>query len=834
VATEPSARTRAFVAWTLRNARVIWAVALLLAVPATWRTVHQYMHLRGDLEQLLPREAPSVVAIDELRARMPGLKWLGVVVDLGAPQNADAATRFLDDLAARIRSYPPDLVRAVYTGSAEERAFLEKNAPLYVSTADLKTVRARIEARRDYEVSKETGASLDDDAPPPPLDFDDIQRKYDAQLPKGGDSEHGRYISTKLDTAVLLVEVGGFSTSGSSADHRLFARVKADVEALGGPAKYAAGMRVGYAGDVAISVEELSALVQDLSVSSVLVILAVIAAIVVYYRWWRSVTALIAPLLLATVYAFGLSSLPPFNVTELNSNTAFLGSIIVGNGINFGIVLLARYVEERRAGRAVEDALVVGVHGARVGTLAAALAAGVSYAALIITQFRGFRQFGYIGGLGMVLAWATAFLLMPPLVAALDRKPQNAPPPRREGARWTAYLARFVTQHHRVIVVVGAALVTLAAFEVRTFSMDKDLEHDFSRLRRADTWKTGEGYWGRRMDAVLGQYLTPTVILADDVAQAKVIADRLREAVKTPPLSDMVATIRTLDDVLPVDQRAKIAEAAAIREDMTPKMRSLIAPDKRDAVDRFLGSDDLAPIGARDLPHRLTTAMIERDGTMGRTVLVYPRPSKALWQGEGIEAFTHAIRAAAADTGAHPARVAGSLALSADILGSIRHDGPMASGAAFLGVVFVVVLLFRWRATTAYVIASLLVGVLWLAAATMALGVKINFANFIAFPITFGIGVDYPVNVVSRFVADGEKDVVSAVQSTGSAVALCSLTTIIGYSSLLIAENRALYLFGVVAVLGELSCLTAALTLLPAVLKWTHERPERVPSRASA
>jgi predicted RND superfamily exporter protein len=816
----PGPKTRAFVAWTLRHARILWAVALLLAIPAAWRTATQYIHLKGDLEELLPRAAPSVVAIDELRARMPGLKFLGVVVDMGDAKNADAAEHFLDDLATRLRAYPQSLVRAVYTGSAEERAFLEAHAPLYVGLADLKTIQARIEARRDYEASKETGALLDEDSPPPSLDFDDIQKKYDAQLPKGGDSEHGRYVSTKLRTAVLLVEVGGFSSSGSSADHKLFERVKADIAAMGGPAHYAPGMRVGYAGDVAISVEELAALVQDLSVSSVIVMIAVIAVILLYYKWSRSIVALIAPLLVATVYAFGLASLPPFDVTALNSNTAFLGSIIVGNGINFGIVLLARYLEERRTGKTVEDALAVGVYGARVGTLSAALAAGVSYASLAVTQFRGFRQFGYIGGLGMLMAWACAFLLMPPLIAALDRTPASAPRPLNERTRWTSYVATLVTRHYRTVTILGAVLVTLAAFELRTFSVDRDLEYDFSKLRRADTWATGEGYWGRKMDAVLGQYLTPTVILCDDAAQARAIAEHLRTETKTPPLSDMIATIRTIDDVLPLDQAAKIEEAAAIREDMTPKMRSLVADDKRDKIDKLLGPEDLKPIGAKDLPHRFTTATIERDGTMGHTVLVYPRPSKALWEGPGIEAFTRVLRDAAKSAGAKPARVAGSLPLSADILGSIRHDGTLASGAAFFGVVLVVLVLFRWHATTVYVIGSLLVGVLWLAAATMMLHVKINFANFIAFPITFGIGVDYSVNVISRYIADGERDVAAAVRSTGSAVALCSLTTIIGYSSLLLAENRALFLFGVVAVLGEIACLSAALTLLPAVLEW--------------
>jgi uncharacterized protein len=49
-------------------------------------------------------------------------------------------------------------------------------------------------------------------------------------------------------------------------------------------------------------------------------------------------------------------------------------------------------------------------------------------------------------------------------------------------------------------------------------------------------------------------------------------------------------------------------------------------------------------------------------------------------------------------------------------------------------------------------------------------------------------------------------------------VSLCSVTTIIGYSSLLVAKNLGLYYFGFLAVLGELTCLTVAVIVLPAAL----------------
>jgi predicted RND superfamily exporter protein len=117
-----------------------------------------------------------------------------------------------------------------------------------------------------------------------------------------------------------------------------------------------------------------------------------------------------------------------------------------------------------------------------------------------------------------------------------------------------------------------------------------------------------------------------------------------------------------------------------------------------------------------------------------------------------------------------------------------------------------------------FVVGSLVLGVLWLAGASRLLGIHVNFANFIAFPITFGIGVDYSVNVVSRWERDGSKDILGAVRSTGAAVALCSLTTIIGYSSLLMAQNRALFLFGLLAVLGEITSLAVALVSFPALV----------------
>ncbi|HEY0714881.1 MAG TPA: MMPL family transporter, partial [Polyangia bacterium] len=542
----PRARSRAFVRFTVRWGRWLWAAAILLAIPATFATVQLYTRLSSELEELLPRDAPSVKAIAELRKRMPGLQYLGVVVDAGKAENLPAAERFIAALAERIRAYPPDLVRAVKIGAEEEREFIEHNAALYADLADLTAIRDRIAARRRWELNNVMGGSLTDE-PAPSLDFSDINRKYEARTKGVGHLAGGRFSSATPPTTLLLVEVAGFSTGADTAEH-LLGRVRADIAALGGVEKYAPGMRLGFAADVAVSAEEMAALAEDLTLASLLVVAAVVLAIFLYFRWWRCIPVLFFPLFLATMYAFALSTLPPLRVDRLNSNTAFLGSIIIGNGINFAILFLARYVEARRRGDSVEDSLTEAVWGSRMGTLVAALAAGIAYGSLLVTQFRGFRQFGAIGGIGMVLCWLVTFLLTPSLIALLDRGPATAPRPVGAGARLLQPFAKFVVRRARA-VAVGGVVLTLAAAAALPLIDASLLESDFSRLRRRDTWQVGEGYWGRKMDHVLGRYLSPTVLLADSEATATRLTERLQEAVKVPPLRDLISEIRGPDNV---------------------------------------------------------------------------------------------------------------------------------------------------------------------------------------------------------------------------------------------------------------------------------------------
>jgi hypothetical protein len=99
---------------------------------------------------------------------------------------------------------------------------------------------------------------------------------------------------------------------------------------------------------------------------------------------------------------------------------------------------------------------------------------------------------------------------------------------------------------------------------------------------------------------------------------------------------------------------------------------------------------------------------------------------------------------------------------------------------------------------------------------------KLNFFNFVALPTTFGIGIDYAINIEERIRHRGRAYIADALAESGPAVVLASITSMIGYASLIPADSQALSSFGVLAMIGEITCVLVAIILVPAL--WALRR----------
>lgn len=783
----------------------ILMLAVALALPAGRAMVHLYANLRSDLEALLPADSPAVRGVQVLRERMEGSQHLGIVI---RSAQSGPPLRFAEEVGDRLRAYAatrPDLIHSVRTDVAAEREFLRRYGPLYIPLDDLRRVRSVVSA---MVLGMAAPMPMFGALPDPAQIVAQFGESVRRQDPFADRFPGDRLVSDDGRVAVVLVFLEGTDT-GMDTIGPLMDHIRREVAALAPAQK---GIEVGYAGDVAIAVEELSALKADIGVSAMVVLLGIAALIVRYFRWWGALPALAIPLGIGTAWGFGIASL---FVSSLSGSTAFLGSIVAGNGINAGIILMARYTEERARGMAPPVAIQTAMRTTWLATLAATAAASVGYASLLTAAFRGFNEFAVINSIGMLACWGSTYLLLPITLLLFDRRPQVAErKPGLAADAWT-WIGHLVVQRPRGVTLAGGMLLLASLASVTQFDRSR-IEYDMSRLRSRGSAIDGEAYWAQQMNGVLGRNFTAVALMAETTEDARRLATALRDAAAQAPLAAITSGVVTADDLLPRDLDERRQELGELRQMLTPAALAAFPEAARPQLAALAEGADAPALTPAELPELLVLGLREKDGRFGRTSLLLQSLDGSTWNGALTIRSAAALRHLAQGV-QPPAEIAGGFFVSAEILETLERVALPTTLASFAGVVVVVLIVFRARVQALMVLSALLTGVALLAGAVMAFDIRINFLNFMAFPITFGNGVDYAVNVVQRYRED-PSDMRKVVSQTGSAVVLCSFTTILGYGSLLQASNQALFSFGLVAVLGELTCLLSAVLLLPAVL----------------
>jgi predicted exporter len=772
-----------YLAFAGRRPRAVVACFALVAALALGFATRLGLHT--DMAELLPASHPAVAALDRLAAHQRLGQSLVVLVE---SPDRDADLRFLAALHERLAG-SRSFVQLDWGRDPELRAWKRRWGWLYADRATLERAEALLDRAFLDASAKAELKALARSLTPPDDAATDYYEATDGNLHRVG--------------VMLWRPPHGI---GGTGDHQALREVR-DAIAATQPARFHPAMTVQLGGHVVQAIEDQDSIRNDLTFATALCSVLIFTVIWLYFRRVSFVLIVGAPAVLGLLVALAIASV---TLRALNLNTAFLISIILGNGINAPIVLLARYGEERIRGVAVAPALEVAVHATLRGTLAAMGAASIAYGSLVLTDFRGFSQFGWLGGTGMLLVWIATFFVVPPLVHLVEARGR---PPRPLGWRRPfGALARAVTRRAVLVVAGSLALVALAAVPIARLAADP-IEWNLRELRTPDS--SARALWAKvealgMTDPETGYVGSHGALLVDRPEQADAVADALRAQDRA--LGDPVfKSVRTFRSLLPTDQAAKLAVLTRIRGTIDRLATALSDRDRAELLG-YRPPDDLRVLTTDDLPAAARRAFSERDGTVGRFVLMTVNPDTySDWNGHDLIRLARHLEVDALGThwvAASPSTVFGGM------LETLVHDGPrIALYALFAVMAFVVAVLgprAAWRA-----LATQLVALAWLGGVIGAAGMKINFFNFVALPITLGVGADYAANLVARL---RHEPVREAIAGTGAAVALCSLTTIIGYSSLLSSTNPALRSFGVLADLGEAMCLASALVFLPALL----------------
>jgi predicted RND superfamily exporter protein len=812
----------------------VGVLVAILALPFVAR-----LSLNPDFQALLPESAQSVRDLDEIRERFGATGHIMIGVQAEDEQRLHALVRAL---APRISEMRAQQVGSVEWSVNALEAFVTEHRYLYADVDDLREIRDALSARVDYEraIANPFYIDLGEEVPPDPeavldrvrADADRARAELD-RFPDGFFQHPNRnFVLIFVHTAIRAGDMDrtmGLVRAIEDASTDILGHAPESTLSGGGASYVNQGITIDFGGDLMDVREETIALEDAVTISTIITLVLLAIAIYAFFGRWRAIALLVGVLIPPTLATFGIAA---NFIDYLNASSAFLGSIVVGNGVNSSVMWLGRYFEERRDGREVRAAVLAAHVGTAGGTAPAALAAAVAYGSLMSTVFRGFRDFGLIGSIGMLLCWVSAYLFLPALTVLSERRRPiafNAREKQRKGWFGPAS-AKLALGSPRAVVVV-CALLTLGSLAMVVAARSGEwLEYDFRRLQseRPPTSRV------RFVNDTAQEYVEETqaggslVILGPDVVAVPSLVSQVVAWGEEHP--GTVGTVRSVFDLLPADQDEKLLLLADLRR-LLLEVRPHLSEERQAQIDENLPPEHLERVEIADLPDDVARTFTEVDGTRGRLVFVEHHPDANTWDGRYHIAWSAAARSARNPDGSAPP-VAGIAPVFADLLTSLYSEGPKTIAVAFLLTLVLVIVAFRRISDRVLTILALLVGVLWMLGVGAVLGTKLNFLNMVAFPITFGIGVEYAVNFVKRVreeEARGQKTrdaIRTSLEGAGGAVVLCSVTTIIGYVSLFASTNRALNSFGTLMTISEITCLATAVVALPALMYvFAREKP---------
>jgi predicted RND superfamily exporter protein len=786
----------------------------ILVVTAVVTAVGAYLSTKlkidTDLAALLPDSFESVKALKRMEGEVGGTSQLRIALKSG---DFDGVVRLADSLAVAL-STSEYVVSVDYQNDVE---FYERHALLFLDVQQLDSLYDAVQRAIDKEKQKVNPFMVEDLFAAPPAetapsgsDLADWEEKYSGELP----SQY--YVNA--DSTVLVLSLNP-EDAGANLDYsrNMVADARRIVDSVQ-PKSFAPDMEVYYGGNIKNRVDELETITRDVFGTGAIGVAGVFLLLVVFYR--RLVIPIVLTLILTVsmAWTFGLTYLL---VGQLNTITAFLFVVLFGMGIDVGIHGTSRYLESRQAGLDPEGAMhrMVCLTGAAQTTSVATTAA--AFFILMILEFRGFSELGFIVGIGLIFSWFAMVVVLPAMYVALEKmglmRVKRIPGKTLDSESEPLLGARSMVVAAAVITVVATYLFTQVSFQ-----------YDFTNLRIITQERE---QYAKVTSGVFSRSESPAIVITDTPEEVREVVGAVQEIIRADTLTPTVESVRSILSVVPLQQEEKIERIKLLRALVEDEALPVVAGEDRRRVDKLMGFLSVEePFTWDDFPAKDRGQFQNKQGEPGNFVLIYP--SVALRDGRNAMAFRDDIGTIATASG-KVYHAGSSNLIVADMLSMIEREGPIAAAMA-LGMVFLILLIdFRNVKAALFVMVPLVVGVLWMGGLMKIFGMQLNFFNVVVFPSVIGMGDDAGVHMYHRYLQEGRKSIPFVMKRTGLAVFLSMITTVVGYAGLLNAHHPGLQSMGWLAIMGISTTLLTAYFVLPALLE-VFDRKKHFAAEAAA
>ncbi len=599
------------------------------------------------------------------------------------------------------------------------------------------------------------------------------------------------------------------------------------------------GVTVRITGPVPLGDEEFASVAKDGHWVALAMLVALLGILWLAVRSVRVEAAILATTFAGLIMtaALGLVATGRFNVISV----AFI-PLFVGLGIDFSIQFSVRALAERRTRPDLCDALVAAGAGVGRPLALAAASIGVGFFAFLPTSYRGVAELGVVAGLGMLIAFLLSVTLLPAILSLLHAPTGGI---AEVGYPRLAPIEAFLAQRRRLVLALGlvVAIISAAALPFVRFDFDplhlKSPEVESMKTLRA---LTADPNWTPNTISVLAPSLAAarpivsrldalpevsrTVTLqsfvpADQPEKLAIIgtaAARLNPMLERPPagapldsalLSTIALTAETLQEAVPsnaADGPARVAtnlaETLQRLANATPDVReaAAIAVAKSIAVTLRQVRDLLqaSPVTLDSLPRDLVDDWTTADGRA--RIQIFPQPGHE--DEASLMRFSKAVQAISPDATGVPIsiRAAGN-----SVIAAFLQAGAY---AALVITAILAAMLRRPRDVALTMIPVVLSGLLTFAACAI-FDLPLNFADIIALPLLFGVGVAFNIYFVMAWRAGETAPLQSSLMR---AVIFSALTTATAFGALWLSSHPG------TASMGRLLMISLACELLVTLL----------------
>lgn len=289
----------------------------------------------------------------------------------------------------------------------------------------------------------------------------------------------------------------------------------------------------------------------------------------------------------------------------------------------------------------------------------------------------------------------------------------------------------------------------------------------------------------------------------------------LLDAIGLSRLDEMRRLLRgylSFQAFIPLDQEDKLAIIRDIRRRIDAK-RSRLSADSRAELQRWYRYLLVpGPVTERSLPGWVRDELREPDGQLGRYAVIW---------NEGVKANYHDAKRLHEAYFDLPLRgdaapAAANYFVLAEVIDSLKADGPVVMGAAACAVLLCLLATYRSLRAALLVLAPLVISLGWLAGVYELMDWKLNIFSVVAFPLLIGLSIDDGIHLYHRW---RETHCLRTVlREIGGPITMTTLTTFIGFAGLIFADHVGVQSLGLTAGLGVWLTLLGSVATLSALL----------------